>query len=81
MLPKVAVAVRNPKGPLAPSGSRRVYSKGWVDVPVYRWEQLPLESGFAGPALVDAPGTTVWVEPGHQARVDSFGNLRMEVAA
>ena len=81
VLPKVEVAVHDPKGPLAPSARRSVYLKQWVEVPVYRWSELPLRSTFAGPALVDAPGTTVWVGPGHSAQVDGFGNLRLEVTA
>ena len=79
--PKVSLATAHVDGPLAPSGRRRVYLKEWVEVPVYRWERLPLGSSFSGPALVDAPGTTVWVAPRHAVRVDSLGNLRMEVAA
>jgi N-methylhydantoinase A len=80
VLPKAAVEGGRPKGPLAPSGRRRVYLKGWTDVPVFRWERLPLGSSFAGPALVDAPGTTVWVGPQHGVMVDELGNLRMETA-
>jgi len=80
-LPKVAVVVKDPRGPLAPSGRRRVYLKGWVEVPVYRWDTLPLGSSFTGPALVDSPGTTVWVGPQHTVQVDTLGNLRMELTA
>ena len=80
MLPKVALAVRSPDGPLAPWGRRRVYAKEWIEIPVYRWEELPLNSQVAGPALVDAPGTTVWVDDRHTARVDQLGNLRLEAS-
>ncbi len=78
VLPKVDIAVRDPTGPLSSAGTRKVYLKGWNDVPVYRWEDLPFGSEFAGPALVDSPGTTVWVAPTHTAKVDPFGNLRLE---
>ncbi|OGA37746.1 MAG: hypothetical protein A3G80_11825 [Betaproteobacteria bacterium RIFCSPLOWO2_12_FULL_62_13b] len=81
VLPKAAVAGAYPKGPLTASGRRRVYLEGWTEVPVYRWERLPLGSSFTGPALVDAPGTTVWVGPRHALKVDDLGNLRMELAA
>jgi N-methylhydantoinase A len=81
VLPKVTLAETNPGGSLAAAGRRRVYLKGWVDVPVYRWGELPFGSGFAGPALIDAPGTTVWAAPGHTVRVDDLGNLHMELAA
>ncbi|OGA02902.1 MAG: hypothetical protein A3H35_18845 [Betaproteobacteria bacterium RIFCSPLOWO2_02_FULL_62_17] len=81
VLPKVVHRVPDPKGPLAPAGRRRVYLKGWVEVPVYRWEKLPLGSRFPGPALVDAPGTTVWVGDDFNATVDDLGNLCMEVGS
>src|SRR5262249_7250476 len=78
VLPKVEIAVRNPKGPLRSVGCRKLYLNDWIEVPVYRWEELPIGSEFAGPALVDAPGTTVWVGPQHRVHVDPFGNLRLE---
>jgi len=31
----------------------------------------------AGPAILEQPDTTVWLEPGFEARVDDFGNLRV----
>ena len=76
-LPKVALKAPNPKGALKREGSRRVYLGEWIDVPVYRWEELPLGSRFEGPALVDATGTTVWVDRTHAARVDDRGNLHL----
>ncbi len=81
VLPKVAEVVKKPKGPLAPSSCRRVYLKQWVEIPVYRWGELPLGCRFAGPALIDAPGTTVWVSPDYAVAVDDLGNLRMEASA
>lgn len=78
MLPKVRLTAPDPRGPLRPSGYRKVYLKEWKEVPVYRRRELPLGSSFAGPALVDAPETTVWVGPGHRGRVDPQGNLHLE---
>jgi N-methylhydantoinase A len=81
-LPRVAEVVQATQQTLAPYGTRKVfYRKEWVDVPSYRWEELPLGAAFTGPALVDAPGTTVWIEPGHRVQVDTLGNLRIEVRA
>lgn len=79
-LPKFDIQVPNPPGPARPSGTRRVYVKNWIEAAVYRWHDLPLGAEFAGPALVDAPGTTVWVAPGDRARIDERGNLRLEMA-
>jgi N-methylhydantoinase A len=81
VLPKVTLAEKDPGGSLAASGRRRVYQESWLDVPVYRWHELPFGSSFAGPALVDAPGTTVWVAPEHTVQVDGCGNLCMELVA
>ena len=78
-LPKFAVQVPDPPGPLRAAGRRRVYVTDWIEADIYRWHDLPLGAAFAGPALVDAPGTTVWVAPGDQARIDQLGNLRLEM--
>lgn len=77
-LPRVTLSAPDPRGPLVPSGKRKVYLKEWREVPVYRRGELPLGASFAGPALVDAPETTVWIGPQHQARADPHGNLRLE---
>jgi N-methylhydantoinase A len=81
LLPKFERAVADPGGALAPSGRRQVYIRRWTEVPVYRWEALPLGGSFAGPALVDAPGTTVWVGAADRATIDPLGNLRLEATA
>ena len=52
-----------------------------MQTPVYDWDRLEPGHRITGPALIDAPGTTVWVGPQHTVRVDNFGNLRMELAA
>ena len=77
-LPKVAIAPRTTSGSSAPVGTRRIYRDDWAEVPVYRWDELPAGASFSGPALADSAGTTVWVSPDHTARVDQFGNLRLE---
>ena len=45
------------------------------------YDGLGLEPGmaFAGPAIVEDPGTTVVVHPGNRAEVDSFGNIRIRI--
>jgi N-methylhydantoinase A len=31
-----------------------------------------------GPAILEQPDTTVWLEPGFEGRVDTLGNLLVE---
>ena len=57
-------------------GWRTVYADGQVwEAPVY--ERLDLEVGtlVEGPALLEQPDTTIFVDPGLTGRVDAFGNL------
>ena len=45
------------------------------DTAVYRRERLPLETEFAGPAVVLQTDSTTVVPPGWQAVADGEGNL------
>jgi N-methylhydantoinase A len=76
--PELAVAAR--PGAVRPRGTRRVFSGDWVDVPVYRWDDLPLRARIAGPVLIDGTGTTVFVAADFVAQTDEQANLRMEQA-
>lgn len=49
------------------------------DTPVYSRPGLPAGASFAGPAVVEGPGSTAVVRPGDGARVDRDGSLRIEV--
>ncbi|WP_274626936.1 hydantoinase/oxoprolinase family protein [Arvimicrobium flavum] len=63
------------------TGMRRVFADGaFHDAAVY--DRLSLEIGamVAGPALLEQPDTTIFVDPGLVARVDRFGNLLIERA-
>jgi len=63
----------------ARTGERRAWIDGdWHQVPVYARLELPQEASLAGPAILEQPDTTIYVEPGMQARVDRFGNLLIE---
>ena len=42
-------------------------------------ERLEPGMAFDGPAIVEDPGTTVVMDPGSQARVDRFGNIRIHI--
>jgi N-methylhydantoinase A len=66
----------------APTGRRtvRLRRDRGVAVPVHRRADLGAGATFAGPALVDAGDTTVWVAEGCHAHVDTLGALVLEVA-
>ena len=67
-----------PEGTLASAHERThtVHANG-VDLPcpVYRRLDLPEGARLSGPALLIQPDTTIFVDPGLEARVDGFGNL------
>ncbi|MDI1239668.1 MAG: hydantoinase/oxoprolinase family protein [Polaromonas sp.] len=79
--PKFDLAVLAPTGPgsTAPSGEQQVFHAGrwWAAVRYPRLE-LPVGARIDGPAILEQPDTTVWLEPGFQATVDSFGNLLVQ---
>jgi N-methylhydantoinase A len=63
------------------TGSRRVYAKGsYHDAFVYERLDLAEGASIAGPAILEQPDTTIFVDPGLSAVVDGFGNLIMRPA-
>ena len=82
--PKFDLAVLAPqgKGSTAPLGVQRVYHAGqWWDAQRYARLDLPVAAQVAGPAILEQADTTVWLEPGFSARVDTLGNLLVERSA
>jgi N-methylhydantoinase A len=63
----------------ARKGSRRAYFDGWVDCPVYDRGRLGGGNRLAGPAIIEQVDSTIVVHPGHEARVDRFGNVLIEI--
>jgi N-methylhydantoinase A len=62
----------------APKGERAAYfggETGWRRCPVFERDGLGAGAEVAGPALVEEPGATIVLYPGHRARVDALGNL------
>jgi N-methylhydantoinase A len=49
-------------------------------VAVHHGAALAPGDGFSGPALVDAPDTTIWIPAGMAARMDASRTLRVEAA-
>ncbi|WP_459698317.1 hydantoinase B/oxoprolinase family protein, partial [Acidisoma sp. C75] len=59
-------------------GRRPVFTGGaWVDCPVYAREALPLGGSLTGPAILEQPDSTIFLEPGAALQVDAIGNLRI----
>ena len=59
-------------------GTRQVRFGTWRETPVLDRLALPVGAVVAGPAVLEQPDTTILIEPGHQGRVDRFGNLVLE---
>jgi N-methylhydantoinase A len=60
----------------ARTGTRPVYVDGaWHDAGIYARLELPVDSVVEGPAILEQPDTTIFVEPDLYATVDRFGNL------
>lgn len=50
---------------------------GWQETPVYAYEKLAFGHSFEGPAIVEAPTTTVVIPNHGLAKVDVLGNIVM----
>ena len=61
-----------------PAGTRRVFldaRRGWQDADIYDYRDLAAGHELKGPAVVEAPTTTVALPEGRIGRVDRLGNL------
>ncbi len=76
--PKFDLALLAPRGPGSTTalGEQAVYHGGqWLVAQRYARLDLPVGACIDGPAILEQADTTVWLEPGFQARVDRLGNL------
>jgi N-methylhydantoinase A len=73
LLKSLAIADSRPR-------TRPVYfaGQGWVETPVLRWDAVPADTDFAGPALIESPFTTVVVDPPARFRRSAAGALLIE---
>ncbi len=65
-------------GDARPVSSRRVFldpRRGWQDADIYDYRDLAEGHEIKGPAVVEAPTTTVALPEGCVGRVDRLGNL------
>ena len=85
LVPKATLRPRpdgRARGHPTPKGHRDAYfggDTGWARCPVFERDHLATGAEIAGPALVEEPGATVVLYPGHQARLDAYGNLHVTV--
>jgi N-methylhydantoinase A len=89
---RVAVVGRRPKLDLmglapkpggtvaaAQRGTRRVYvDGGYAEAPVYARLDLPAGAVVPGPAILEQPDTTIFIDPDLAGSVDRFGNVILE---
>lgn len=60
----------------AARGTRRVWVEGgWHDAAVYARLDLPVGAEIAGPAILEQPDATIFIEPDLTGNVDAFGNV------
>ncbi|MFC7448049.1 hydantoinase/oxoprolinase family protein [Rhodococcus daqingensis] len=62
---------------VALTGSRQAYFGGWVTTDVYDRSLLGSGDVLEGPAVIEEFSSTVPVDPGFRARIDTFGNIRI----
>ncbi|MBR1172759.1 hydantoinase/oxoprolinase family protein [Bradyrhizobium sp. KB893862 SZCCT0404] len=66
----------------APASHRPMHLRpgGWVDVPVWKRDHLPVGWTTTGPAVIEEYGSTTLVGPGDVATVGALGELTIAVA-
>ncbi len=64
----------------AQKGKRAVYVEGRLqECETFERALLPRNCYLEGPAVIEQPDTTIWLEPGVSAQVDEAGSLLIEV--
>ncbi|MFP6732484.1 MAG: hypothetical protein VB959_01425, partial [Rhodospirillales bacterium] len=48
---------------------------GWQNTDIYRRLDLPIGTVVLGPALLEQPDVTIFIDPDLTSSVDRFGNL------
>lgn len=83
---KLEMAKSEPTGndvSLAKKGERDVdYAlEGIHKASIYDGTRLEPGMSFAGPAIIEDPGTTVVIHPGNRVEIDGYGNIHIHLAA
>lgn len=69
--------------PLSKQTGRKVFfheTGGWQMTPVYRMEQFHVGDRLVGPAIIEAPDTTLLIHPDDGMEVDTYGNFLIQLA-
>jgi len=78
MLKKFPPAGPDPQNAL--TGHREVYwEDSFLDTPVFDQRRLAPGNQIAGPAIIEAPNTTVPIHPGQRASIDEYLNIAIEL--
>jgi N-methylhydantoinase A len=65
----------------APLGTQQVFHAArWWSARRFARLELPVGCRVDGPAILEQPDTTMWLEPGFVAEVDRLGNLLISAA-
>ena len=71
---------KNAKVENAIKEKRQVYiNKDWVEVTIYNRLDLPVATSIDGPAILEQPDTTIFLEHDATGVVDKFGNFRIVI--
>ena len=78
--PKFDLSVLGPSGTAsvdaAKTGEREIWVDGaWCTATVYQRLELPENAIVPGPALLEQPDTTIFIDPDLEGNVDRYGNL------
>jgi len=66
--------------PEARKGGRNVFfAGGWQLTPIFDRASLQANNAVFGPAIIEAPDTTILINPGQRARMERFGGLVIDV--
>jgi N-methylhydantoinase A len=82
--PKPSLPRLTIKGTLADAqkGKREAYFEGRnrpIQTPIYNRWKLPLGGKIKGPAIIEQEDTTTVIYPGHEAHLDDFGNVVIDI--
>ena len=76
----VLAPLKNAKVENAIKEKRQIYiNKNWVDITVYSRLDLPVGASIDGPAILEQPDTTIFLEQDATGVVDKFGNFRIVI--
>jgi len=68
-----------PRSDASPRGERRIWLRGWTNVPVFAFDDLAPGQAIGGPAIVESTMTTVLLRPGNRATITPHGWLDIDV--